>query len=94
MVDSGEHVDAGQPYAEVEVMKMCMPLIAQENGVVQLIKQPGSTVNAGDILAILALDDPSKVKHAKPFEGTLPSMGEPNVTVLNQHINSIIVLVF
>ena len=94
LVDSGEHVDAGQPYAEVEVMKMCMPLIAQENGVVQLIKQPGSTVNAGDILAILALDDPSKVKHAKPFEGTLPSMGEPNVTVLNQHINSIIVLVF
>lgn len=80
LVDSGEHVDAGQPYAEVEVMKMCMPLIAQENGVVQLIKQPGSTVNAGDILAILALDDPSKVKHAKPFEGTLPSMGEPNVT--------------
>ncbi|CAX39609.1 acetyl-CoA carboxylase, putative [Candida dubliniensis CD36] len=80
LVDSGEHVDAGQPYAEVEVMKMCMPLIAQENGVVQLIKQPGSTVNAGDILAILALDDPSKVKHAKPFEGTLPAMGEPNVT--------------
>ena len=43
LVDSGEHVDAGQPYAEVEVMKMCMPLIAQENGVVQLIKQPGSS---------------------------------------------------
>ncbi|KAI5963567.1 ACC1 [Candida pseudojiufengensis] len=79
LLESGEHVDAGQPYAEVEVMKMCMPLIAQENGIVQLIKQPGSTVNAGDILAILALDDPSKVKHAKPFEGTLPELGEPNV---------------
>ncbi|EMG48936.1 ACC1 Acetyl-CoA carboxylase [Candida maltosa Xu316] len=80
LVDSGEHIDAGQAYAEVEVMKMCMPLIAQENGVVQLLKQPGSTVNAGDILAILALDDPSKVKHAKPYEGTLPQMGEPNIT--------------
>ncbi|EGW34547.1 uncharacterized protein SPAPADRAFT_134536 [Spathaspora passalidarum NRRL Y-27907] len=80
LVESGDHVNAGQPYAEVEVMKMCMPLIAQENGTVELIKQPGSTVNAGDILAILALDDPSKVKHAKPFEGTLPEMGEPNVT--------------
>ena len=79
VVESGEHVIAGQPYAEVEVMKMCMPLIAQENGVVQTIKQPGSTVNAGDILAILALDDPSKVKHALPFEGTLPEMGEPSV---------------
>ena len=80
LVESGEHVDAGQSYAEVEVMKMCMPLIAQENGVVQLLKQPGSTLNAGDILAILALDDPSKVKHAKPYEGTLPSMGDATVT--------------
>lgn len=78
-VESGEHVVAGQAYAEVEVMKMCMPLIAQENGVVQTIKQPGSTVNAGDILAILALDDPSKVKHALPFEGTLPEFGEPSI---------------
>lgn len=79
LVESGEHVVAGQAYAEVEVMKMCMPLIAQENGVVQTIKQPGSTVNAGDILAILALDDPSKVKHALPFEGTLPDLGEPSI---------------
>lgn len=79
LVESGEHVIAGQAYAEVEVMKMCMPLIAQENGIVQLIKQPGSTVNAGDILAILSLDDPSKVKHALPFEGTLPELGDPIV---------------
>ncbi|CAN3358203.1 acetyl-CoA carboxylase [Diutina catenulata] len=79
LVESGDHVVAGQAYAEVEVMKMCMPLIAQEDGVVQLLKQPGSTVNAGDILAILALDDPSKVKHATPYEGTLPDLGDPTV---------------
>ena len=79
LVESVDHINAGYTFAEIEVMKMCMPLVAQENGVVQLIKQPGSTVNAGDMLAILALDDPSKVKHAKPFEGTLPDMGAPNV---------------
>lgn len=79
LIENGEHVVAGQAYAEVEVMKMCMPLIAQEDGVVQTIKQPGSTVNAGDILGILALDDPSKVKHALPFEGTLPDFGEPSI---------------
>lgn len=79
LVESGEHIEAGQAYAEVEVMKMCMPLLAQENGVVQTIKNPGSTVNAGDILGILALDDPSKVKHALPFEGTLPDFGEPSI---------------
>ncbi|OOQ88689.1 Acetyl-CoA carboxylase [Penicillium brasilianum] len=78
-VENGEHVRAGQPYAEVEVMKMYMPLIAQEDGIVQLIKQPGATLEAGDILGILALDDPSRVKHAHPFTGQLPEMGPPVV---------------
>ncbi|ODQ82475.1 hypothetical protein BABINDRAFT_30653 [Babjeviella inositovora NRRL Y-12698] len=79
LVENGEHVVAGLPFAEVEVMKMCMPLLCQENGNVQFLKQPGSTVNAGDILAILALDDPSKVKHALPFQGTMPDLGSPTV---------------
>ncbi|ODV93626.1 hypothetical protein PACTADRAFT_51402 [Pachysolen tannophilus NRRL Y-2460] len=79
LVDNGEHVSTGQPFAEVEVMKMCMPLVAQEDGTIQLLKQPGSTVAAGDILAILSLDDPSKVKHALPFDGSLPEMGSPSV---------------
>lgn len=78
-VENGEHVKAGQTFAEVEVMKMYMPLITQEEGVVQLIKQPGATLEAGDILGILALDDPSRVKHAQPFSGQLPSLGPPQV---------------
>jgi acetyl-CoA carboxylase / biotin carboxylase 1 len=78
-VDNGEHVRAGQAFAEVEVMKMYMPLITQEDGVVQLIKQPGATLEAGDILGILALDDPSRVKHAQPFQGQLPDFGPPQV---------------
>ncbi|KAJ5171858.1 Acetyl-CoA carboxylase [Penicillium capsulatum] len=78
-VENGEHVRAGQPYAEVEVMKMYMPLIAQEDGIVSFIKQPGATLEAGDILGILALDDPSRVKHAQPFTGQLPDLGAPTV---------------
>ncbi|GKT88893.1 LOW QUALITY PROTEIN: acetyl-CoA carboxylase [Colletotrichum tofieldiae] len=77
LVENGEHVKAGQPFAEVEVMKMYMPLIAAEDGLVQLIKQPGATLEAGDILGILALDDPSRVKQAQPFVGQLPVYGEP-----------------
>ncbi|EGY22236.1 hypothetical protein VD0002_g8026 [Verticillium dahliae] len=77
LVDNGSHVKAGQSFAEVEVMKMYMPLIASEDGVVQLIKQPGATLEAGDILGILALDDPSRVKQAQPFLGQLPSYGDP-----------------
>ncbi|KAB5511412.1 acetyl-CoA carboxylase [Coniochaeta sp. 2T2.1] len=78
-VENGEHVSAGQTFAEVEVMKMYMPLIAQEDGIVQLIKQPGATLEAGDILGILALDDPSRVKQAQPFLGQLPEYGTPVV---------------
>ncbi|CCC70019.1 hypothetical protein NCAS_0D04380 [Naumovozyma castellii] len=79
LVESGDHIAAGQPYAEIEVMKMQMPLVAQETGIIQLLKQPGSTLSAGDIIAILTLDDPSKVKHALPFEGLLPDFGSPVV---------------
>ncbi|KAG0634358.1 acetyl-CoA carboxylase [Tuber brumale] len=75
LVENGEHVKKGQAFAEVEVMKMYMPLLAQEDGHVQLIKQPGSTLEAGDILDILALDDPSRVKHATPFDGQLSDFG-------------------
>ena len=58
---------------------MYMPLIAQEDGIVNLIKQPGATLAAGDILGILALDDPSKVKSAQPFLDQLPDFGAPVV---------------
>lgn len=96
-VDSGDHVNAGDQYAEIEVsdvkildlqlflyfhlqvMKMYMPLLASEDGIVQLVKQPGVSLEPGDILGILTLDDPARVKHAKPFEGQLPAMGDPGV---------------
>jgi acetyl-CoA carboxylase / biotin carboxylase 1 len=58
-------------------MKMYMPLVASEDGIVQLIKQAGVSLEPGDILGILTLDDPQRVKHAKPFEGQLPAMGPP-----------------
>lgn len=61
-------------------MKMYMPLVASEDGIVQLIKQPGVSLEPGDILGILALDDPARVKHAKPFEGLIPVMGTPAVS--------------
>jgi acetyl-CoA carboxylase/biotin carboxylase 1 len=78
-VENGQHVTAGQTFAEVEVMKMYMPLVAQEDGIVQLIKQPGVSIEAGDILGILALDDPSRVKQAQPFVGQLPELGPPQI---------------
>ncbi|GAA5906155.1 hypothetical protein JCM6882_006061 [Rhodosporidiobolus microsporus] len=84
-IESGEHISKGQAYAEIEVMKMIMPLIAAEDGIAQFIKQPGATLEAGDILGILSLDDPSRVNHAKPFDGQLPALGLPNIVGTKPH---------
>ncbi|KAI0918018.1 hypothetical protein AcV5_002805 [Taiwanofungus camphoratus] len=79
LVESGDHINAGEQYAEIEVMKMYMPLVAAEDGIVQFVKQPGVSLEPGDILGILTLDDPTRVKHARPFEGLLSAMGPPSV---------------
>lgn len=73
LVDSGDHVDAGEAYAEIESMKMIMPVMATESGIAQFMKQPGQALAEGELLGILTLDDPTKVKFAKPFEGMLPT---------------------
>ncbi|KAJ2908900.1 acetyl-coenzyme-A carboxylase, partial [Coemansia aciculifera] len=77
LVDSGDHVKCGEAYAEIEVMKMYMQLTTSEDGIVQFVKQPGAALAAGEVIGVLTLDDPSKVKHAKPFEGQLATYGPP-----------------
>jgi acetyl-CoA carboxylase/biotin carboxylase 1 len=69
----------------LQVMKMYMPLVAQEDGVPMFVKQAGVSLEPGDIIGILTLDDPSRVKHAKPFEGQLPDMGHPNIIGSKPH---------
>jgi acetyl-CoA carboxylase/biotin carboxylase 1 len=73
LIESGDHVETGEAYAEIEVMKMIMPVTASESGIAQFMKQPGQTLAQGELLGILTLDDPTKVKFAKPFEGMLPT---------------------
>ncbi|KAI8377671.1 acetyl-CoA carboxylase [Radiomyces spectabilis] len=79
LLENGDHVKGGEAYAEIEVMKMYMPLLAAEDGHVQFIKQVGATLEAGDIIGILSLDDPSRVKHALPFTGQVPVFGPPHI---------------
>lgn len=67
--DNGGSVEAGQPYVEVEAMKMIMPIKATESGKITHSLSPGSVISAGDLLASLELKDPSKVKKILPFDG-------------------------
>eukprot|EP00475_Leptophrys_vorax_P008339 TRINITY_DN1537_c0_g4_i1.p1 TRINITY_DN1537_c0_g4~~TRINITY_DN1537_c0_g4_i1.p1 ORF type:complete len:2027 (+),score=613.54 TRINITY_DN1537_c0_g4_i1:735-6083(+) len=69
LYSSGDHVLKGSAYAEMEVMKMCIPLFSPEAGVLEILKPEGSVVAAGDLLAALRLDDPNQVKRAVLYEG-------------------------
>lgn len=68
-VDDGARVQPGQPYAEIEVMKMVMAVSAGEAGRVMHAKRPGAALEAGDVIARLELDDASKVRVARPYRG-------------------------
>ena len=69
--DSGGEVKTGEPYVEVEAMKMIMPIKASESGKITHNLSPGSVISAGDLLATLELKDPSKVKKIGTFVGDL-----------------------
>lgn len=77
LVRSGDHVFAGQQYAEIEIMKMQMPLVAKSDGVIELLRQPGSIIEAGDVIAKLTLDSPSKANESSLYRGELPVLGPP-----------------
>eukprot|EP00741_Cyanophora_paradoxa_P025663 tig00000385_g24767.t1 len=80
LLEDGAHVGAGAPYAEIEVMKMYMPLVAPEAGRISYRKVEGSVLEAGDLIATLELDDPSRVRRAAEWRGALPPARPPRST--------------
>ncbi|RHZ27040.1 hypothetical protein DYB31_000172 [Aphanomyces astaci] len=72
LVKDGAKLRRGTPYAEVEVMKMYMPLLTPEDGIVRHVKPEGSVLAPGDLIGNLELDDPSCVKLSDQFLGKLP----------------------
>jgi hypothetical protein len=61
LVEDGSMVTAGQPFAEVEVMKMYMTLRVPEAGKIYLTKLEGSMLEPGELIATVSLSDPTKV---------------------------------
>ncbi|KAH6585272.1 hypothetical protein BASA61_006947 [Batrachochytrium salamandrivorans] len=79
LVADGHQLKSGDAYAEIEVMKMYMPLLASESGIVKFLKPEGTSLASGDIIGTLILDDPSRVQRATVFEDALPAIGAPRV---------------
>lgn len=76
-INDGDKLKKGDPYAEMEVMKIVTTLYCRENGIIKLVAQEGSMLKTGDITATLILDNPTKVRKIKKFSDPLPDFGPP-----------------
>jgi len=63
LVPDGTRVKKGEPYAEIEVMKMFLPLKVEEAGIVEWKMNEGAALSPGDLVATLLLDNPENVDH-------------------------------
>ncbi|MES1910740.1 MAG: hypothetical protein MHM6MM_003275 [Cercozoa sp. M6MM] len=74
LVRDGEHVSEGEAVAELEVMKMVVPLVSTHAGVVAYLPgvAEGCVLQAGDQVASLALDDDRCLSQAEEFDGSMP----------------------
>eukprot|EP01063_Lacrimia_lanifica_P030325 TRINITY_DN480_c0_g1_i10.p1 TRINITY_DN480_c0_g1~~TRINITY_DN480_c0_g1_i10.p1 ORF type:complete len:2208 (+),score=1258.07 TRINITY_DN480_c0_g1_i10:92-6715(+) len=61
LVQDGDHVDANQPFCEIEVMKMYLQLKASIPGKITLKGMPGTTITAGKVLATIDPDDADNI---------------------------------
>ncbi|XP_065368602.1 acetyl-CoA carboxylase isoform X2 [Calliphora vicina] len=88
LIEDGAHVNKGQVYAEIEVMKMVMTLTSVEAGIVTFLKRPGAVLDAGSLLGHLELDDPSLVTKAQPYKGQFLQPENPQLPEKLNHIHN------
>ena len=73
-------MQAGQAYAEIEVMKMVMTVTVTESGCLYYNKRPGAILDSGAIIAHLDLDDASRIQRVQMFTGRFRE-SEPGSTL-------------
>ncbi|XP_066991423.2 acetyl-CoA carboxylase isoform X2 [Anabrus simplex] len=88
LVEDGGHVNAGQAYAEIEVMKMVMTVTSSEAGSVFYVKRPGAVLDAGSLIAHLELDDASLVTRAQEYKGQFPEL-DMTVPAISEKLNHV-----
>jgi acetyl-CoA carboxylase / biotin carboxylase 1 len=88
--ENGEDIKAGEPFVEIEAMKMIMPVKATEAGKITNALSSGSVIAAGDLLASIELKDPSKVKKIATFAGKLDIPNTPLETDSGKALASVL----
>ncbi|GLC69098.1 hypothetical protein PLESTF_000789000 [Pleodorina starrii] len=79
LLPSGARVERDQPYGEMEVMKMVMPLLSPASGVIRWVVPEGGVLAAGELIASLELDEGAAVAAPEPYPGTFPELGPPQI---------------
>jgi len=91
LVEDGTHLEKGEAYCEIEVMKMFMPLKAPEAGIITWQNNEGAALAPGDLIAGLELDNPENVASTIAYKGNVEvdiSDGEkPSTTTVPRRPN-------
>mmetsp|Transcript_13466 Transcript_13466/g.36268 ORF Transcript_13466/g.36268 Transcript_13466/m.36268 type:complete len:2059 (-) Transcript_13466:87-6263(-) len=80
----GADVAEGEPFVELEAMKMIMSLRTTASGKIHQALNSGAIVAAGQLLANLDLKDPSSVQTVKAFSGDFSLSGSQQTTPLGR----------
>lgn len=75
LVEDGAKLAKGQAYAEIEVMKMFMPLKVDEAGTITWAANEGAALTPGFLLGNLELENPDNVASVTVHEGALDVPG-------------------
>jgi acetyl-CoA carboxylase/biotin carboxylase 1 len=86
------YVKKGEPYCEIEVMKMFMPLRVEESGILKWCMNEGASIGAGDLLASIELDNPDNVAKVTLFNGTLTIPGASKTGISTAEVTPHLVL--
>ncbi|CAF2044519.1 unnamed protein product [Rotaria magnacalcarata] len=85
-VEDGGPIEAGQAYAEIEVMKMVTELRCPSKGHLQWNKRPGAILDASCVLAHVIFEDSLQIPQSKLYYGkfSFEIKNQSTITKLNQ----------
>ncbi|CAF3453887.1 unnamed protein product [Rotaria socialis] len=85
-VEDGGPIEAGQTYAEIEVMKMVTELRCPSKGHLQWNKRPGAILDASCVLAHVIFEDSLQIPQSKLYDGkfSFEIKNHSTITKLNQ----------
>ncbi|HWO96531.1 MAG TPA: 2-oxoglutarate dehydrogenase complex dihydrolipoyllysine-residue succinyltransferase [Bacillus sp. (in: firmicutes)] len=85
LIKVGDQVNKGESIVELETDKVNLEVTAEESGVVtKLLKEPGDTVEVGDIIAVLDAQSEAGTAPAAQEEVTAPEQKQEEMVAVSQ----------